>query len=207
MTKKEMLTVYVVDDDDAIRDSMKMLLGTAGLNVKPYNSAVAFLNDFDPSQSGCLVADVRMPEMSGIELQKKLLAMGSTLSVIIMTGQGDIAMAVEAMKDGAVDFFEKPFDNSALLSRIGECLEKQRQHLARQAQLEENTQLLNLLTPREKQIMTLLVNGKANKAIAAELNISARTVEVHRARVMEKLKARSLADVVRIALGTDHSTS
>lgn len=207
MTQLDNLVVYVVDDDEAIRDSMKMLLGTAGLHVKLYSSAVAFLDDYDLIHTGCLVADVRMPEMSGVELQKRLADMQSPLSVILMTGQGDVAMAVAAMKNGAVDFFEKPFDDNALLERIRECMENQRQNLLRQAKAEQANQLLASLTPRERQIMELLVNGKANKTIAAELSISARTVEVHRARVMEKLNARSLADVVRIALDTDNFVS
>ena len=207
MTQLDNLVVYVVDDDEAIRDSMKMLLGTAGLPVRLYSSAVAFLDDYDLTHTGCLVADVRMPEMSGVELQKRLADMQSPLSVILMTGQGDVAMAVAAMKNGAVDFFEKPFDDNSLLERIRECMENQRQNLLRQAKSEQAVQLLASLTPRERQIMELLVNGKANKTIAAELNISARTVEVHRARVMEKLNARSLADVVRIALDTDNFVS
>ncbi len=194
------LTVYVVDDDAAIRDALRLLLKSSGMRVETCASAEEFLGACRPPLSGCLLVDVRMPGMSGLELQEALATHGVRLPVIVITGHGDVAMAVRAMKAGAVDFIEKPFDNAALLECLRNALARAanaHQHEMKSAEVAAH---LALLTQREREVMQLLIAGKSNKVIAADLAISARTVEVHRARIMEKLKARSLADVVRIAL-------
>ncbi len=194
------LTVHVVDDDAAIRDALRLLLKSSGMRVETHASAEQFLGACRPPVSGCLLVDVRMPGMSGLELQEALAARGIRLPVIVITGHGDVAMAVRAMKAGAVDFIEKPFDNAALLECLRNALARAanaHQHEMKSAEVAAH---LALLTQREREVMQLLIAGKSNKVIAADLAISARTVEVHRARIMEKLKARSLADVVRIAL-------
>jgi len=194
------LTVYIVDDDAAIRDALRLLLKSSGMRVETCASAEEFLGACRPPLSGCLLVDVRMPGMSGLELQEALAARGIRLPVIVITGHGDVAMAVRAMKAGAVDFIEKPFDNAALLECLRNALARAanaHQHEMKSAEVAAH---LALLTQREREVMQLLIAGKPNKVIAADLAISARTVEVHRARIMEKLKARSLADVVRLAL-------
>ena len=195
-------TVYVVDDDEPIRDSLRMLLGSAGLPVETFASAQQFLAAYTPPAPGCLLVDVRMPGMSGLELQELLAARKIALPVIVITGHGHVAMAVRAMKAGAADFVEKPFDDELLLECIRRTLARDADTRRRQSRSSESTQRLAALTPREREIMEHLVAGKSNKAIAADLGISARTVEVHRARIMEKLEAKSLADVVRIALSS-----
>lgn len=194
------LTVYVVDDDAAVRDALRMLLQSEGMRAETYASAEQFLGAYQPQTTGCLLVDVRMPGMSGLELQETLAARGVRLPVIVITGHGDVAMAVRAMKAGAVDFIEKPFDNAALLECLRNTLARTADARKHAAELAEMIARLALLTPREREVMEFLVAGKPNKVIAADLGISARTVEVHRAKIMEKLKARSLADVVRIAL-------
>ncbi len=190
------LIVYIIDDDDAIRDSMEMLMRSVALTAETYPSAQAFLDTHDPMKAGCLLVDVRMPGMSGLELQQLLAEQGNRLPVIIMTGHGDIDMAVQAMKAGAVDFIEKPFDAEALLASINACLQRRTEAKGIQAQ----AQRLAQLTQREREVFECLADGKPNKMIGADLDISARTVEVHRARIMEKLGAKSLADIVRISL-------
>jgi len=195
-------TVYVVDDDEPIRDSLRMLLRSAGLPVETFASAQQFLAAYTPPAPGCLLVDVRMPGMSGLELQELLAARKIALPVIVITGHGHVAMAVRAMKAGAADFVEKPFDDELLLECIRRTLARDADTRRRQSRSSESTQRLAALTPREREIMEHLVAGKSNKAIAADLGISARTVEVHRARIMEKLEAKSLADVVRIALSS-----
>ncbi len=192
--------VYVVDDDEAVRDSMRLLMKSADLRTELYDSAQAFLTAYEPSRPGCLVVDVRMPGMNGLELQEALTARGVRLPVIVMTGHGDVAMAVQAMKAGARDFVEKPYDDEILLARIEECLRAEEQAQRQDVESAALSHRVSLLTPRERQVMDLLSAGKPNKLIARELDISTRTVEVHRARIMEKLEAKSLADVVRISL-------
>ncbi|UCE88938.1 MAG: response regulator transcription factor [Pseudomonadota bacterium] len=193
-------TVHVVDDDEAIRDSMTLYLKSMGLNARTYASAEEFLAVPEPARPSCLVADVRMPGMSGLELQKLLRERGSSMPIIFITGHGDIVMAVDAMKEGASDFLEKPLDNSLLLERILENLEKDADTQQKEHRQSDAGEHLARLTAREREVMDLLVEGKLNKVIAAELGISVRTVEAHRARVMEKLGARSLSDIVRLAL-------
>jgi two-component system response regulator FixJ len=194
--------VFVVDDDAGVRDSLRVLLLSAGFKVTCYPAATAFLSDPEP-KLGCLVADIRMPDMTGLDLQDELVRRGDTLPVIIVTGHGDVPLAVRALKSGAVDFLEKPFDDEQLLSSIKRALEIGSRDRTRRAGREEAQQLLELLTPRERSILDKLVTGRSNKVAAYELGISPRTVEIHRARIMDKLKATNLSDLVRIALAAD----
>jgi len=190
-------TVYIVDDDPAILDSLQALVESEGYRAITFGSAVDFLASDEPAgAAGCLIADVRMPGMGGLELQQELNARGVRLPVIIMTGHGDIPLAVSAMKAGAVDFLEKPFDENALLGSIRRATDKP--EIATEVQ--QILDRMAALTPREKEVLELLVLGRANKVIAYELSISPRTVEIHRARVMDKMSARSLAELVRMAI-------
>jgi len=192
--------VYIVDDDSAIRDALSFLMKSIGFESKAYASAEAFLDQADFDRPGCLVVDVRMHGMSGLELQQVLNERGVTLPVIIITGHGDVPMAVQAMKAGAVDFLEKPYDNDVLITRIRQCLEEATREQDKESRIAEAKARVAQLTPRELEVMNLLVAGKHNKIIANELNISVRTAEAHRAKVMKKLQADSLSDIVRIAL-------
>lgn len=192
--------VYIVDDDEPIRKSLSLLMKSEGYRSVPCASAQEFLERFDSQSPGCVVLDVRMPGMSGLELQQLLADRGSPVPVIIMTGHGDVAMAVRAMKAGARDFIEKPFDNQVLLDRIAEALADAEQQQRRDEALEMARARLELLTPRERETMDLLVAGKLNKQVAADLNISVRTVESHRAKIMDKLQVRSLSELVRLSL-------
>jgi two-component system response regulator FixJ len=196
--------IHVVDDDPAVRDSLRMLLETSGYDVRVFDSAGAFLAS-QPQGIGCVLTDVRMPDIDGLELLRRLRAQETRLPVIVMTGQGDIAIAVRAMKAGAVDFLEKPFEDASLFEAVARALEqseRQREHAATSA---EAASRLAALTPREREVFDLLVTGLSNKAIANTLGGSPRTIEVHRARVFEKLRANSLPDLVRLLLaaGTD----
>lgn len=190
-------TVYVVDDDEAVRQSLEWLLSSVGLKVHTFDSAQAFLKAFQPTCPCCLLTDVRMPGMSGLDLQQKLHADNICLPVILITGHGDVQMAVRAMKDGAYDFIEKPFNDQVILDLVHRALEDcSTQHAAytREQGVQDR---IDSLTPREREVLDLIVTGDTNKAIAYKLDISDKTVEVHRSRVMEKLAARSLADLVR----------
>ena len=194
--------VFVVDDDDEVRDSLSVLLESVGLSVESFGSAQQFLDVYDPERPGCLILDIRMPGMSGIELQSRLSEKRAILPVIVITGHGDVSLAVQAMKGGAVDFLQKPFDEQALLDRVHQALADDAR---RRSELVERRGVLDrlaTLTPREREVMELIVDGKANKNVAAELGVSQRTVEIHRARVMEKTEAGSLAHLVRMALLT-----
>jgi FixJ family two-component response regulator len=193
-------TVFVVDDDQAMRTSLQWLIESTGMQVRTFPSADAFLNANYPGRAGCLLLDVRMPGMSGLELQGYLAQEGYRLPVIIITGHGDVAMAVKAMKAGAVDFIEKPFHDEDLLRSIRNALaldQRRRVTRANQAQIAAR---LAELTPREHEVMAMVTEGKSNKDIAAALGVTAKTVEAHRARVMEKMRAESLAELVRMAL-------
>ena len=190
--------VYVIDDDEAVRDSMGMLLESADLGYECFASADDFFAQYDDSRRGCLVLDIRMPGMTGLELQRKLGAEGSTLPIIFLTGHGDVPMAVEAMQKGAVDFIQKPFRDQELLDRIREALATDEERREAQQHHAEVASRLDRLTNREREVFDLVVTGKPNKVIAYELGVSQRTVEIHRARVMEKMQARSLADLVRM---------
>lgn len=193
-------TVFVVDDDAAVRDSLKLLLKSVGQAVETFASAQEFLDAYKDDRPGCLVLDIRMPGMSGLELQEKLNERRSILPVIFITGHGDVPMAVEAMQAGAVDFIQKPFRDQDLLDRINQAVERDTANRADLAERNAIRRRLGTLTPREREVMDLVVRGKANKVIAGDLNLSQRTVEIHRARVMEKMQASSLAHLVRMVL-------
>lgn len=192
--------VYVVDDDEAVRDSLRMLLKSVGHEVRTFASAKEFLAGHDTSRPGCIVLDIRMPEMSGLELQEALRRQRFRLPVIFITGHGDVPMAVQAMQRGAADFIQKPFRDQDLLDVIHRALDGSVAERGVQAQRGEVLKRLGSLTAREREVMDMVVAGHANKVIAIELGISQRTVEIHRARVMEKMQCRSLADLVRLAL-------
>ena len=198
-------TVFIVDDEEAVRDSLQWLLESSGLKVALFDSAEAFLQGYDPAQPGCLVVDVRMPGMSGLELQEKLTEQHYSIPVIFITGHGDVPMAVQAVKHGAADFLEKPFNDKELLQIVQRCLEQDQQQRARQQQVDSTQSRLASLTPREREVMQLVVAGKLNKQIADQLNISIETVEAHRAKVMEKAGAHSLAELVQIVLASRDS--
>ena len=193
-------TVFLVDDDEAVRDSLGLLMKSVALNSQPYPSADAFLAEFDPDCPGCLVLDIRMPGMSGMELQQKLIEMRAILPIIFITGHGDIPMAVEAMQRGAVDFIPKPFRDHELLDRINKALADDQENRSTLLEREEVEERIKKLTPREKEVLDLVVQGKANKVMAGDLDVSQRTVEIHRSRVMEKMQARSLAQLVRMVM-------
>jgi two-component system response regulator FixJ len=194
--------VQIIDDDDALRDSLTFLLSSAGIEAKSYESAGAYLNDPQRGAAGCIITDVRMPGMSGIDLLRKLKSDGVSLPVIVMTGHGDVPLAVEAMKLGAFDFIEKPFDDDALLVSVRGALGVQEKHTRVESQRQEIENRLTQLSTRERQVLDGLVAGQANKVIAYELGISPRTVEIYRANVMTKMQANSLSDLVRMALVT-----
>lgn len=193
-------TVYVVEDDEAVRDSLELLLKSDSKPVKPYESASAFLADYSDKMAGCIVLDIRMPGMDGMELQKKLNDKHSILPIIFVTGHGDVPMAVDAMKEGAVDFIQKPYREEALLEKIEAALEQDREQRKSLDEKQEIVRRVKSLTPREREIMDRMIAGQANKVIAIELEISQRTVEIHRSRVMHKMGTHSLAHLVRMVL-------
>jgi two-component system response regulator FixJ len=192
--------ICVVDDDSAVRDALKILLRMSGYRVEVFESALAFLKDADIPSAACLIADIRMPDMDGLELQQTLVRRGVELPVIIMTGHGDVPLAVKAMKAGAIDFLEKPFEEANLLASIKTALAKRAIGHAKSEEGEKVRARLTELTPREKEVLDQLVEGHQNKMIAHNLDISPRTVEVYRGRIMEKLQARSIAELVRMVL-------
>jgi len=192
--------VHVIDDDADVRQSLAFLLSTVGLAVRVHESATAFLELLPDVQDGCIVTDVRMPGVDGIELQRRLRSAGNGIPVIVITGHGDIALAVEAMKAGAVDFIEKPFDDEVLIDAIRAALARRAGDRERDAQAAEARACLETLSERERQVLEGLVAGKPNKIIAYELDLSARTVEIYRANVMTKMQADSLSALVRKAL-------
>lgn len=193
-------TVFVIDDDEAVRSSLKLLLRSVKLPVVTYASAQEFLPKYSPDQPGCLIVDVRMPGMSGLELQEQLNLRGAMIPVIFITGHGDISMAVEAMRHGAFDFLPKPFRDQDLLDRVQKALDKDSRNRRQIAQTERIRELYETLTPREREVLDLVTSGKPNKIMAADLGVSQRTIEIHRARVMEKMHANSLAQLVRMVL-------
>jgi FixJ family two-component response regulator len=192
--------VFIVDDDAGVLKSLAFLMGTVGLPTETFASAQEFLAHYDPDAPGCLVLDVRMPVMSGLELQEKLHGMGSTLPIIFLTAHGDVPMAVKAVQSGAVDFLQKPFHDQELVDKINRAMEANAR--ARQAAAAQRDVALRVrsLTPRERQVLDGVVAGKANKVIAGELGVSQRTVEIHRARVMKKMGAESLAQLVHMVM-------
>ena len=195
--------VYVIDDDEAVRDSMGMLLESADLAFRCFASADDFIAEHDSSHRGCLVLDIRMPGMNGIELQQKLKSIDSSLPIVFITGHGDVSMAVEAMRQGALDFLRKPVDEEAFLERIAYALDQESGDWHQKLDREQARQRIASLTEREQEVFHLVAEGVANKAIASELGISERTVEVHRSQVMKKLEARTLAQLVRIHLQSE----
>jgi two-component system, LuxR family, response regulator FixJ len=192
--------VLIVDDDADVRDSLRALLESAGFEVRDFASAKAILDCDALAKGACLIADIRMPDMDGLALQEELVNKRVGIPVIIVTGHGDVPLAVRAMKAGAVDFIEKPFDDDLLLKSIERALTVGKESRSQASLAEAATARVALLTERERQVLERLVAGRANKVIAYELDISPRTVEIHRAHVMEKMQARSLSDVVRLAL-------
>lgn len=194
-------TVFVVDDDESVRNSLRWLLESVGHNVETFGAATEFLAVYNPSWPGCLVLDVRMPEMSGMELQEKLSSMGEPLPVIILTGHGDLPMAVRAMKSGAVDFIEKPYRDETLLAAIRTALHRDRANREKRQQREQVSELMDRLTARERQVMSMLLRGESTKEVAGRLGLSPKTVDVHRAHILSKMQADSIADLVRIVLG------
>ncbi len=193
-------TVFLVDDDDAVRDSVSLLMRSADLRTREFASAAEFLDAYDGKQAGCLLLDVRMPAMSGLELQKELSRRGHALPIVFISAHGDIPMAVEALRRGAVDFVPKPFDDQELLAKVKLALAVGEQRQMEEAERHEVRRRSDSLTAREREVMSQVVQGKANKVIASDLGVSQRTVEIHRARVMEKMQAASLAQLVRMVL-------
>jgi FixJ family two-component response regulator len=192
--------VYVIDDDDGMRRALSLLLSTVGYKTLVFATPSDFLAHFDPDIHGCLVLDIRMPGMSGLELQQHLNRTGSMLPVIFITGHGDVPMAVQAMKEGAFEFIQKPFRDQDLLDRINHALQQDAESRHNLARCADVVRRLETLTPRERQVMDMVVDGSANKVIAIDLNLSERTVEIHRAKVMEKMGARSVAHLVKLHL-------
>lgn len=200
-------TVYVVDDDEAVRDAMSMLLNAAGITARSFSGGQEFLESYSAGDVGCLVLDMRMPGMSGFEVLDRLQEMQAPIPVIFVTGHGDIPMAVEAMRRGAVNFIRKPFGDEELLACIDEALDEDRLRRQRHQSLAEMRELVESLTPREKEVFERVAAGQANKVIAIELGISERTVEIHRSQVMHKTKSRSLAELVRLSIGLEQGRS
>ncbi len=196
----EKATVHVIDDDEAIRQSLAFLLQAAKLEVKTYSTAMAFLDALPDAASGCVITDVRMPGLSGVDLLRRLKEIKISVPVIVITGHGDVALAVEAMKAGAVDFLEKPFDDDVLLASVQSALKRQDGETKRHSERLEIEGRLAGLSNRERDVLGGLVAGRANKQIAFDLGISPRTVEIYRANLMNKMKAGSLSDLVRMAL-------
>jgi two-component system, LuxR family, response regulator FixJ len=197
---KDKPTVYIVDDDDGMRRALTVLIGTVGYNVESFSRPTEFLAKYDPNQPACVLLDVRMPELSGLQVQEQLNRSGAMLPVILITGHGDIPMAVQAMKDGAFDFLQKPFRDQDLLDRINAALKQDAENRAAVGRHADLKHRMESLTPREREVMLLVVDGRANKVIAIDLGLSERTVEIHRANVMEKMGARSVAHLVKMHL-------
>lgn len=197
-------TVFIVDDDKGVRNSIRELLASVGLRGETYESAHAFLDAFDPERPGCLVLDVRMARMSGLALEAKLAEMGAHLPIIFLSGHGDIPMAVGAIKRGAVDFVQKPYQEQQLLDAINEGLRRDAaRRTPRPPDASAVTQRMETLTPREREVMELALQGLPSKAIARQLDISYRTVELHRSRLLDKLGVSSFVDLIRLTAGRD----
>ncbi len=199
-TEEKQPTVFIVDDDPAIRFAMQALMESVNLPHEIFGSADEYLEKITEQRPGCLVLDIRMPGLGGLELQQELIERDNTLPIIFITGHGDVPMAVEAMQKGAVDFIQKPFRDQDLLDRITEALRTDNERREEQQEHAKVAERVDRLTNREREVFGLVVTGKPNKVIAYELGVSQRTVEIHRARVMEKMQARSLADLVKMHL-------
>jgi len=198
-------TVFIVDDDEGVRDGLSLLLATVGQSCELYECGQEFLDAYDGSKRGCLLLDIRMPRMTGLDLQKKLLEQGSKLPIIFITGHGDIPMAVEAMRRGALDFIRKPFREHDLLERINEALDIDENSHKKELYRQEVAERLSTLSEREREVFDRVADGQMNKVIAGDLGISERTVEVHRGQVMKKLDVRTLAQLVRIKIDMEMS--
>ena len=194
-------TVYVVDDDEAVRDSLQWLLEGKDYRVRCFDSAETFLSRYDPREVACLIVDIRMDGMSGLELQDRLIERNSPLPIAFITGHGDVPLAVDTMKKGAMDFIQKPFKEEQLVPLVERMLEQARANFAEHQQAASRDALLSKLTGREAQVLERIVAGRLNKQIADDLGISIKTVEAHRANIMEKLGANTVADLLKIALG------
>lgn len=192
--------VFVVDDDQAVRDSLRWLVESIGVRVQTYASAPDFLADYHPDQPGCIILDVRMPGMSGLDLHERICRDDPALPIIFITGHGDVPMAVRAMKAGAIDFIAKPFNDQALLDRVQQAIERDTLNRSRTAERREIHTRWARLTPREREVMEMVVSGHSNKTIAAHLGVSSKTVEAHRAKFMEKMQASSIPDLMRLTL-------
>lgn len=199
-------TVFVVDDDDGMRRALATLIRTVGYPAETFSRAQEFLATYKEDRPGCLLLDVRMPEMSGLELQQQLSRNGSMLPVIFMTGHGDVPMAVQAMKEGAFDFLQKPFRDQDLVDCLNRALKLDAENRASLEKHADIRRRFDTLTPRESEVLEMLVDGRANKVIAIDLGLSERTVEIHRANVMEKMGVRSVAHLVRMKLALDNLT-
>ena len=198
--------VFVVDDDPAMRDSLRWLIESTGVQVETFPDAQTFLARIRPELPGCLVLDVRMPGMSGLDLQAELHRRGIGLPTIVLTGHAEVPMAVRAVKAGAIDFIEKPFSDQLLLDRVGQGIEMDREARESRARRADVLRRLSLLTQREREVLDLVVGGRANKEIAATLGLSTKTVEVHRSHVMDKMRASSVAELVRLVLVAQSGT-
>jgi len=205
--KERAPTVFVVDDDEAVRSSLRLLFKSVGLPMQPFPSAQDFLAAYDATHPGCLVLDIRMPGMSGLELQEHLNMAGAIIPVIFITGHGDVPMAVQAMRHGAFDFLQKPFRDQDLIDRVQRAFDKDKTNRLDLGKRDHIRQRFESLTAREKEVLRLVTGGKANKVIAGDLGVSHRTVEIHRARVMEKMEAHSLAQLVRMVMELDEAGS
>jgi FixJ family two-component response regulator len=203
---QNMTTVFVIDDDPATRDSIAWLLESARWSVETFESGEAFLAAYNPQRPGCLILDIRLPGMSGVALQEELTRRGIVLPVIMLTGFGDVSLAVQAFQQGAFDFIEKPFTDDQILACIGRAIALDRDRRRREGQRTAASSRLNRLTPREREVMAMVVAGKANKVVAYDLGISQKTVESHRARLMEKLDVQCLADLVRLEFVALHGS-
>lgn len=204
MTGKQI--VIVVDDDVDVRESLRALLESSDYSVRVYSTAKAFLAEKQPLDA-CVVVDIRMPEMDGLEMQEEMNRRGIEMAVIVMTGHGDVPLAVRAMKAGAIDFLEKPFEEATILTSVERALRLAGQRRDQSAEARAAQELLSLLTPREKNVLEQLVAGRSNKVAAYELGISPRTIEIHRARIMDKMQAGSLSDLVRISLAASRGNA
>jgi RNA polymerase sigma factor (sigma-70 family) len=193
-------TVFIVDDDHGVRDALEILVDSAGFEARSFSSAVEFLERYEPGSPGCLVLDIRMPNMSGLELQDTLAEKAITLPIIFLTGHGNVSMSARAFRSGAIDFLEKPFGEDELIERIHEALRKDRANREDESRRKSAHDRLASLTPREYEVMRLLVAGRSNKEIAEELGLSPRTIETHRGRIMDKTDVESLAELVELSI-------
>jgi len=200
-------TVYIVDDDEAVRDSLRWLLEANTYRVRAFASAEAFLSEFSEDQPGILIVDVRMPGMSGLELQEQLILRKSTMPIVFITGHGDVPMAVSTLKKGAIDFLEKPFSESDLREIVTRMFDQANKRLQKAQAQKTHDAMLNRLTSREQQVLERIVAGRLNKQIADDLGISIKTVEAHRANIMEKLQVTTVADLMKVALTNTDSAA